>query len=256
MENARDASLYRMALFAGEIMVRCGSETYRAEDTIRRILQSRGTGEISVFVSPTVIILGDDTKDGFCFVKNIEKRSSHLGRIELVNQLSRQFVLGDMTVEEAHRRLREIACDKGYPYPVVLIGCALSCAIFAILIGGEADDFFAALFASGVAFHINEKLSALSNTVFLGNFFASAFVAIIALLFSHLGIGSNLDSTIVGSVLPLVPGVAFTSGIRDFISGDLLSGTARAIEAVMIGVAIAFGVGTVLTLYNVLGGVL
>ncbi|MDO5717146.1 MAG: threonine/serine exporter family protein [Tissierellia bacterium] len=254
MDN--ENALYKVALYAGEIMVRSGSETYRAEDTIRRMLNSRGKPNVATFVSPTVIIIGDRDTDGVCYVQNISERSSNLEKIELVNTLSRRFVDENITVEEANEELKKIASIKGYPYWLSYLGCTLSCAIFAVLIGGRALDFFAAFIASGIAFHTNNKISEMSHTVFLGNYLASALVSIVALLFYHLGFSANLDSTIVGSVLPLVPGVAFTNGIRDFISGDLISGTARCIEAVMIGIAIAFGVGSVLTLYNFFGGII
>ena len=60
---------------------------------------------------------------------------------------------------------------------------------------------------------------------------------------------------IVGAVLSLVPGVAFTSGIRDFILGDLISGLARTFEAVLVAVAIAFGIGSILFAYSLFGGI-
>lgn len=39
-----------------------------------------------------------------------------------------------------------------------------------------------------------------------------------------------------------MPGVALTNGIRDFIAGDLTSGLARGMEAMMTAIAIATGV--------------
>lgn len=44
----------------------------------------------------------------------------------------------------------------------------------------------------------------------------------------------------------LVPGLAITNAIRDTISGDLVSGISRAVEAFLIAIAIAAGTGIVL----------
>ena len=56
--------------------------------------------------------------------------------------------------------------------------------------------------------------------------------------------------------MPLVPGVAITNAIRDIMAGDFLSGTARVVEAVLIAVAIASGVGPVLRIATImLGGI-
>nr|MDA8213537.1 threonine/serine exporter family protein [Clostridia bacterium] len=46
--------------------------------------------------------------------------------------------------------------------------------------------------------------------------------------------------------------VAVTNSIRDFISGDLISGTIRGVEALLASIAIAGGVGLGLSLYLLL----
>lgn len=48
--------------------------------------------------------------------------------------------------------------------------------------------------------------------------------------------------------MPLLPGLSMTNAIRDTINGDLVSGSARALEALLACVAIAAGVGVVLSL--------
>ena len=53
----------------------------------------------------------------------------------------------------------------------------------------------------------------------------------------------------------MVPGVAFTNAIRDIANSDFISGTVRMIDALLVFVYIAIGVGTVLSAYNsILGG--
>ena len=41
----------------------------------------------------------------------------------------------------------------------------------------------------------------------------SAFAASLCLIMYHLGIGHHMSSMIIGAVIPLVPGVAFTNAI-------------------------------------------
>ena len=65
---------------------------------------------------------------------------------------------------------------------------------------------------------------------------------------------SEVDKVIVGAIMPFVPGLSFTNGIRDFLSGDLISGNSRIAEAVMIGSSVALGVGVVLKLVVMLQG--
>ena len=68
------------------------------------------------------------------------------------------------------------------------------------------------------------------------------------------GLGDSLDKIIIGSIIRLVPGVALTTSIRDFLNGDYLSGTIRIIDAFLVGGCIAIGVGAVVMTYISLTG--
>ena len=56
------------------------------------------------------------------------------------------------------------------------------------------------------------------------------------------GIAANLRITFL--VMALVPGVALTNCMRDFISGDFISGIYTLTEAVLIAVGMAVGAGS------------
>ncbi|MFR3753717.1 MAG: threonine/serine exporter family protein [Enterocloster sp.] len=44
--------------------------------------------------------------------------------------------------------------------------------------------------------------------------------------------GSSTDIVIISAVMPLVPGVIFTTAVRDTLNGDYSSGAARMLEAI------------------------
>ena len=58
----------------------------------------------------------------------------------------------------------------------------------------------------------------------------------------------DMDKIIIGGLIILVPGMPFTTSIRDFFNGDYLSGTIRLIDALLVAVCMAIGVGIVYTL--------
>ena len=108
-------------------------------------------------------------------------------------------------------------------------------------------------------YFLNEILSKffnLSETSFLANAAASFIIGMLAIIVRRIGFGNSLDMVIVGSIMPLLPGVALTNGIRDFISGDLISGVSRVSEALLTAIAIAVGIGSALKLLIMLGGVI
>lgn len=251
---ARHALVMQVALYAGELLIRNGAEMYRAEETIIRISEAGGVRNITPFVTPTVLFIANGDGENVLYTKNIKKRSNNIAKITLVSDFSRNFVEGRIDIAEAMDCLRKIDEYKGYPYRFVLFATGIGCGLFAVLVGGKFGDFVAAFFASYIAVFISDKIMARSRTVFTGNFVASMFVGIISIISFEIKLVDNLDNIIVGAALSLVPGVAFTAGIRDFISGDLLSGIARIGESILVAIAIAFGVGSILMLYSILGG--
>ena len=72
---------------------------------------------------------------------------------------------------------------------------------------------------------------------------------ILAIIFININLAANLDQTIIGSIMLLVPGLAITNAIRDTIAGDLLSGLTRAAEAFLVAISIAVGSGAVLSFW-------
>ena len=58
--------------------------------------------------------------------------------------------------------------------------------------------------------------------------------------------GVTMEFAIGGGIMPSLPGMAFTNGIRDFMAGDLMSGTSRAGEAIFLVGGIAIGIAAFL----------
>ena len=69
-------------------------------------------------------------------------------------------------------------------------------------------------------------------------------ISVIAVALSHTGLIKSFDKMIIGASMALVPGVALTNCMRDFISGDFISGIYTLTEAVLIAVGMAVGAGS------------
>ena len=109
-------ALMEMAVRAGEIMLASGAEVYRVEDTIHRILKHSGIARTDVFVVTTGIVatIADASLPPLTLVKRVENRATNLNRIYQVNNVSREFCSGKLSVREAQERLDRIAyTDSG-----------------------------------------------------------------------------------------------------------------------------------------------
>lgn len=248
----------RLALFFGELMLSSGAETYRVEDSALRICKSRGFNHISVFVSPTAIIISDERFDGYSFMKTIKSRSINLNKICLLNNFSRKFVNNtDISVEDGLLELKQLGYISTYPPHFVYLCTGIASAAFACLIGGNSViNFILTTITSILAFMTYKNIMKISSIPAFSSLVASIIIATAGVLFSKIGLLDTPKMLIVGSIMPLLPGVAFIKGLRDLISGDLISGVARAFDAGMTAIAIASGVGFVLEIWVSLGGVL
>ncbi|MDV2888193.1 threonine/serine exporter family protein, partial [Alkalihalophilus pseudofirmus] len=59
---------------------------------------------------------------------------------------------------------------------------------------------------------------------FFSEFLASFVIGLLAFLFVKIGVGQQLEKIIIGSVMPLVPGLLVTNAIRDLMAGHLVAG--------------------------------
>lgn len=250
-------SLLSFAVFIGEMLLKNGAETYRVEDTIRRICISRGFKYINVFASPTVIIISDERFDGITFMKTIKNRGTNMSKIDLLNSFSREFVENkDITIKEASNRVKEIQKTKEYSDSVSYIATGFGAACFSVVLGCTPMDFIFTFITSIFAVIIYNKIFNLSSISTFATLTASIFIAIVGTALSSLGLLSKVDTLIVGSIMPLLPGVSLVKGLRDLISGDLISGVSTAFDAILTAVTIAAGVWSILEVWVKLGGII
>ncbi|MDP3058588.1 MAG: threonine/serine exporter family protein, partial [bacterium] len=145
--------------------------------------------------------------------------------------------------------------DHTYSQLVRIAAAIISGGAFAVLFGASALEMLAAGIGAALVWSTCLLLYKRATNRFIVEFAGGAIAAASAVLFS-LWLPINIDKAIIGSIMTLVPGLLLTNAVRDTISGELLSGSARMVEAVFVAIAIAAGVGAVLSLLIRLGGAL
>lgn len=248
--------ILRFALLLGEQMLTNGAETSRVEDSVLRVCRSRGFKHVNVFTTPTCIIISDEKFDGLTFMKTITKRTINLTKIDKLNNISREFVQNEeLNPIDAISKLREVEAVKDYNQFIYFLGTAMASASFAYLIGGTTIlDFCLTLIIASIGVIIYNKITKLTGITFFATLMSSFSIAVLGNLLVNYNILQNSTSLIVGSIMPLLPGVAFIKGLRDLISGNLIAGMSRISEAFLTAAAIAVGVGVVIDLTLRFGG--
>ncbi len=245
-------ALFNTAMLAGEIMAQSGAETYRVEDTMIRILKAYDLSTVEVYATTTGIVatLSVPSMEPITGVKRITNRSNNLSRINDVNQISRDICSGVINVEEAFMKLQEIRNSKIYNDLVIAIATIVSMGGFVGIFGGSLMDCLLAG-VNGVFIVIIGRLA--DNRVggpFIMDMAKSFVLAVITMILAKYIKDIDRNLIIIGSIMPLVPGIPITNAIRDTLQGDYNSGTARAVEAFVISLGISVGVGLGIGFFN------
>ncbi|MDH6426727.1 threonine/serine exporter family protein [Paenibacillus sp. FSL R7-0048] len=238
-----------LCLLAGKIMLQNGAETYRVEDTMTRMAASLGFPGAHSYVTPTVIMFTTNRTEPVKLYR-IAERTTDLQKVSEVNDISRRLNERQITAEEARTRLGEVD-DAAHAYPVWLqiIAAALTGACFTVMFKGSLWDALPALPISGLGFAAVIYLHRLVQTRFFAEFSASFLIGLLAFYSVKLGIGQEMDKIIIGSVMPLVPGLLITNAVRDLMAGHLVSGISKGADAFLTAFAIGTGIGLVLSLF-------
>lgn len=128
-----------------------------------------------------------------------------------------------------------------------VLAAAVASGCFLVMFAGVWQDFIPAMIAGGLGYWVLLLVTDVTKVKFFSEFIASVAVGVLAALAVKFGFGQQLDTIIIGSVMPLVPGVIITIAIRDLMAGHFTSGLARGIEALLTAFAIGSGIALALT---------
>lgn len=256
MGRQSDEEVLDLALMAGHILLENGAEIYRVEETIDRICGYYGVNSENAFVLSNGIFLtaGSARESFFAKVQHIPVSGTHLNKVAAVNQLSREIVEGRHTIQDAYRILEEIRTMPGKKRWMQTLASGVGSAAFCIFFGGTFGDSLAA-FAAGICLYLYVLwLSVPHLSKIVGNIGGGALVTVVCCLLYLMGVGENLNFMMIGTIMPLVPGVAFTNSIRDVADGDYISGSVRMLDALLVFFCIAIGVGIGFSLISLVPG--
>ncbi|WP_203649442.1 threonine/serine exporter family protein [Secundilactobacillus yichangensis] len=246
MTNDQGHLMIKTALHAGRIMIENGSEVARVSDTIRRIALNAGYPDSKVYVTITGIMMSVSGEEN-AQIEPVTTRSIDLEKITQVNDLSRHFAAHKITLAEFDQRLTDLDRHPRYfPVWLQLVSAGLVSGTLEVVFRGNYPDFLVSCIIGLIGWGVFYEVNRLAKVRFLSEFLAAAVIGILAILTVKYHLGTSADDIIIGSVMPLVPGVPLTNAVRDILAGDLVSGIARGMEALMSAIAIGSGIAMIL----------
>ena len=231
-----------LTLDIGEHMLRCGGEIHRIEDTMERICRAYGAAHVEIFVITSLVMAAVRMPDGSYSsqIRRVYSSSKDLYRLEQFNAISRRICAERPSLDEVDDMIRKAKHASPYSSHWVTVGSIIAAGAFALFFGGSWRDGVAAAIIGlvlslldGIQFR---AINQMAKTVVL-----SFVLGVMAFLSVKVGIGESVGFVTIGAIMLLIPGVDTGNALRDLLCGDLLSGSLRIMQAMLLAIMIAFG---------------
>lgn len=236
----------------GRLLLMHGAEIYRVEESVIKMTQAYGYQDVEVFAIPSYLHFSVSLKDysTYSSMKRSRQNRINLDSLYELNNLVRSICNQKLTNQQIEAEITRI---KNIPLKMklVFIGYGMTAGFFSIFFGGGGYEFLLSFVIGLVVYFVIWLMEILEVNNIVTTLLSSIVLALLAIGGQRLGWITNLQATIIGCLMILVPGVAITNSLRDIIGGEYMSGLARMIEAFLIAASIAVGVGSIMI---ILGG--
>lgn len=246
-----DTQRIRLICQAAQLVLENGGETYRVEETALRMAGGLGLDDVNIVAFPTSIFVN---VGGLSRIRRVTHRGTNTARLARVNDVSRKVEHGLLSADEAEAELAAIAADPGLHQLTLIVAYGVSAASFSLVFGGGSGTLFIALLVGMLVQAIQPLFSRMAMGTLLFNFSGGFLTAALAQAASFVVPYGDVNAAIIGSIMPMLTGLLMTTAVRDTMYGDLISGIARAVEALLLAGCVALGVYAGLKLTGMMGG--
>ena len=245
MDTLEFIQIRRFILKLGKMLHKYGSPSFRLEAYLTEIATHFGL-HASFNSTPTtlsIVLWSDRHEDEYNHSARMQPGELDMNSLSRTDELAYQLLSGDISLAEADKHLDEIDVMPS-PYGKSLTGIAfsLSTSAFAMLMGaGWSEIIYSGLLGGMVYFWTLWALRSKRVNLMLEPV-ASFSVGFMACVINHYSSsGFNIWLIILSSLIILVPGLSLTIGLAEISSRNLVSGTARVMDATMQLFKLYFG---------------
>lgn len=245
MDKAEFTQKRRLIVKLGKMLHKYGTPSFRLEAYLLEVASHLGlhASFISTPTSLNFVIWTDKHEDEYNLSLRLQPGDLDMNSLSLTDELASQLLAGEVSLTQADQSLDSI--DKlGSPYGKWLTWLAFgfSTAGFSVLMGASALEILWSGLLGSIAYfwtlwsqyskRVHMMLEPITAIV-------SGFGACVISRFIDPGI--NIPLIVLSSIIVLVPGLALTMGLAELSSRNMVSGTARIMDAIMQLFKLYFG---------------
>lgn len=233
----------------GSELLSAGCPSYRLEELLTVVARLEGH-EADVFAVPTGLFVGLRTPTGTApavSMVRVKEWRIDLERLAKLDELLNRVVDRTLSVNDARVELRRLTSAPRWPVAVQLLAGAGSSAGAAVSFGGGVSDFFIAGVGGLLLRAVLLRTQQEPGLRFLENFLGGAIAAVTAWFATLVWPGHSRDVLVLAVVIPLLPGMVLTTGLAEITFKNLVSGTARLVDAAVTLLSLVFGIALALS---------
>lgn len=261
-EVMREKNLERrldLLLRTGCLLMQSNADTSRTMRTMKRVASYLGLplDRLHIYIVYNMLMVNlSDAEQSYTKFQRVETHGVNLDTLRQVSHLSCQALRAHYQLDRYEQELEYIASRKrNYTPWQVAVGGGLACGGFCIQFGCDWTAFFYAALAAILGLRLRMFLNEKGSNAYV-NIGIAAFVStLLAWVFSLLSIYAEgcpwLPSVLVSSTpwhpllacaLFIVPGVPLINFVSDMLTGYTQVGMTRAVNTLMMLLAMAFGI--------------
>jgi uncharacterized membrane protein YjjP (DUF1212 family) len=242
-----DFAVMQFTVDLGEELLENGGRVYSVQKTMENLLKSFDVHDYSLFVLSSGIFatLGKGIEERRFSLRSIPLNKMHLGRVAKMYELARHAAENaDRSKLDEYREELALCAKMDFFAPLLRnLACGLASFGFCYLFGGSVIDcLIASVFGfivQSIVYFLTKRSSIRYIPTVIGVAFASLVVTGLTMQFPLL----NHEAIMTAAIITFMPGVAFTTSIRDYFNGDFISGNVHMTDVILRAVCIATGVG-------------
>jgi len=244
----------RFIVKLGKMLHKYGTPAFRLEAYLLEVASYLGVHAsfIATPTSITFVIWSDKHEDEYNHAARLQPGDLDMNALSLTDELANELLSGKVSLSNADMRLDTIN-EMPSPYGKLITGLAFALATgsFSMLMGASVAEILWTGLLGFVSYlwvlwaQKSKRVNLMLEPV--TSFMAGILACAISRYFDP---GINIPLMVLSSVIILVPGLALTMGLAELSSRNLVSGTARIMDAIMqlfklyfgafLGVAVGF----------------
>lgn len=250
-----DVSIHDLGTFMLEVgisLLRAGAATKRIRINLRRLADAYGY-HLDDHIEPralSISLRSRDKEEVFNGTRVVHGLVINFKIISGISRMSWAILEKPWNEQALWEELNRLKALADYPRLVILGGAGLAGSAFCFVYGGGPLELGITFGATFVGLFFKQELTKGKFNPYLVTYLSALVAGLFTVLFSLINKSLVLEHALTTSFLFLIPGVQLINSVSDLMDGEVSNGIDRGVNALMHAMAIAFGLSTLIFLFN------